>query len=231
MCPGVPYHVTQRGNRREKVFFSDYDRQTYLDYLKQYTGQFAIDVIAYSLMGNHVHLIIVPSTQHGLQRALRPLHMRHAQRINRTRSWHGHVWQGRYFSSALDDAYLWTAIRYVELNPVRAGLTARAEDYPWSSAAAHCSLRPDPVLTTNPFWNDLLQGVGDWSAWLAAGEPTRNFQELRRHTFKGLPCGSPAFVERLERATGRQLQLRPQGRPRRPREQNIEKGLRPLFED
>lgn len=108
---GFPHHITQRGNRREPVFFSDEDRQVYLSWLKEYADKHQVEVLAYCLMTNHVHLIAVPATDDGLQQMLKPLHMRYAQRFNRQRDWKGHVWQGRFFSSPLDDAYLWAAMR------------------------------------------------------------------------------------------------------------------------
>lgn len=129
MCAGVPHHITQRGNRREDVFFTDEDRETYLAWLKDYADQHAVDILAYCLMTNHIHLIAVPADEDGLQRVLKPLHMRYAQRVNRSRGWKGHVWQGRYFSSALDEDYLWAAVRYVERNPVRARMVRKAENY------------------------------------------------------------------------------------------------------
>ena len=111
----VPHHITQRGNRRDPVFFTDEDRRhAYLDWLSEYAGNNEVEVLAYCLMTNHIHMVAVPKTEDGLQRALKPLHMRYAQRINRSRGWKGHLWQGRFFSSALDETYLWAAIRYVE---------------------------------------------------------------------------------------------------------------------
>jgi REP-associated tyrosine transposase len=210
--PNVPHHVTQRGNRRGTVFFTDGDRATYLHWLKDYTGKHAIDVLAYCLMTNHVHLVVVPATPHALHRALRPLHTRYAQRINRIRGWKGHLWQGRYFASPLDGPWTWSAIRYVECNPVRAGMIGKAESYPWSSAAAHCGLRSDPLLTANSLWQRQLAAVSDWSNWLAGEDDRQTVDQLRRHASKGLPCGSPSFVEMLEKATGRKLKCRPQGR-------------------
>jgi putative transposase len=212
ICAGVPHHVTQRGNRRGTVFFTDGDRAAYLHWLKDYTGKYAIDVLAYCLMVNHVHLVVVPATQSALHDALRPLHMRYAQRINRMRGWKGHLWQGRYFASPLDGLWTWSAIRYVELNPVRAGIIDQAESYSWSSAAAHCGLRPAPVLTANTLWLRQLAAVTEWSNWLAEGDDPQCRDQLRRHANKGLPCGSPTFVEALEKATGRKLKCRPQGR-------------------
>ena len=215
VSPGTPYHVTQRGNRRGAVFFSDYDREAYLACLAEYCLRYDVVVLAYCLMSNHVHLVAVPETLSSLERVLRPLHTRHAQRINRLKGWSGHLWQGRYFASALDAQYLWAAIRYVELNPVTAKLVARAEDYRWSSAAAHCGLRSDRLLIRHPTWTPLFHGIGDWKAWLERGEIPAERSMLRRNTGKGLPCGSQAFIEQLEQATGRSLQFRARGRPKK----------------
>jgi putative transposase len=220
VCARVPHHITQRGNRREKVFFSDDDRQAYLGWLREYAGKHELEILAYCLMPNHVHLVVVPASEDGLHQALKPLHMRYAQRINRARGWNGHVWQGRFFSSALDDAYLWAAVRYVERNPVRARMVRKAENYPWSSAGGHCQLRPDVLLTKKPFWRKQFEAIGDWSAWLAEGDEPEKLQVLRRNADKGLPCGAEKFIQKLEKLTGRSLQFRPRGRPRR----DVEKG-------
>ena len=157
----------------------------------------------------------------GIHRVLKPLHMRYAQRVNRARNWKGHVWQGRYLSSALDESYLWAAIRYVERNPVRAGIAVRAEDFAWSSARARCRLSFDPVLSRKPSWQRQFEGIGDWSAWLAESDERQSLEMLRRYADKGLPCGSAGFIEMLEERTGRLLQYQPQGRPRT---SGVEKG-------
>ena len=211
---GVPHHVTQRGNRREDVFFNDDHRVQYLEWLEEYCQRYYVDVLAYCLMTNHVHLVLVPRTETGLQQVLKPLHMRYAQRLNRERGWKGHVWQGRYFSSPLDERYTWAAIRYAERNPVRAEMVKKAETYPWSSAAAHCGLRTDSVLTTDVSWQKQFHSIENWSSWLAEGEKMEERINLRRNVEKGLPCGAEAFIHKLEQRAGRTLAFRPQGRPR-----------------
>ncbi len=128
---GVPHHITQRGNRHEDVFYVKEDYQTYLEWLNHYSQQHQLEILAYCLMTNHIHLVAVPSHKSSLQHVLKPLHMRYAQRINRIKQWSGHFWQGRYFSSPMDERYMWAAIRYVEQNPVRARMVRKAEDYPW----------------------------------------------------------------------------------------------------
>jgi len=211
---GLPHHITQRGNRRDDVFFTDEDRLAYLEWLQGYCEKHDVDVLAYCLMTNHVHLIALPHTDDGLQKVLKPLHMRYAQRVNRAHGWKGHLWQGRFFSSPLDDAYLWSAVRYVERNPVRVGMVKRAEDYRWSSAAAHCGLRDDAVLADRLLRNQEVVTTAAWADWLSVEEETGRLDMLRKHVEKGLPCGSESFVERLGNQIGRILERRPQGRPR-----------------
>jgi putative transposase len=211
---GIPHHITQRGNRREDIFFTDEDREAYLTWLHEYCETFKVEILAYCLMTNHIHLVAVPARDDGLQRVLKPLHMRYAQRINRARGWKGHLWQGRFFSSPLDDAYLWAAVRYVERNPVRAGMAHHAEDYHWSSAAAHCGKRLDGLLNLESGWSKQFSVMEDWSAWLSEGDEAEEIEMLRRNVDKGLPCGSEGFVKKLGKQAGRLLEYRPQGRPK-----------------
>lgn len=212
---GVPHHVTQRGNRRERVFFANDDYCTYLRWLQEYAGRYEVDVLAYCLMPNHVHLVLIPPVRSALQLFMRSVHARYAQRVNRNRDWRGHVWQGRYFSSALDEAYLWAAIRYVERNPVSAGMTARADEYPWSSAPAHCERTVDPLLSVNRNWLERVERVGSWSAWLAQADSQDCLDTLRQRTDKGLPCGSAEFLAGLEAISGKPIRHRKPGRPRK----------------
>lgn len=210
----VPHHITQRGNRREDVFFVDKDYQTYLEWLHHYSKKHQLEILAYCLMTNHIHLVVVPENESSLQQALKPLHMRYAQRINRQKNQKGHLWQGRYFSSPLDDPYMWAAIRYVERNPVRARIVRKAERYPWSSAACHCGLSDDIVLSDKTKWKRLTDQINDWSAWLAEGDTPDETAIIRRNIDMGLPCGSDRFIKKLEKTVGINLQFRPRGRPK-----------------
>ncbi len=147
-------------------------------------------------MTNHIHVVAVPEAEQSLERVFRPLHTRYAQRINRAKHRKGHLWQGRFLSSALDEPYLWAAIRYVERNPVRAGMVRRAENYAWSSASAHCGLKGDSVLTKDREWLNQVKSAGDWSKWLAEGDRPEQLEVLRRHVERGLLCGAEAFIRR-----------------------------------
>jgi len=210
----VPHHITQRSNRREDIFLTDEDREVYLAWLAKYCEEYTVEILAYCLMTNHIHLVAVPTTEDDLQHVLKPLHMRYAQRFNRQHRIKGHVWQGRYFSAPLDEPYLWATLRYVERNPVRAGMVRKAEQYRWSSAVAHCHVREDKVLTSNEGWWTQFHKIKDWSHWLAEGDEPERMSVIRRNIEKGLPCGSTNFITKLEKQAGRVLTYRPQGRPK-----------------
>jgi putative transposase len=146
VAPGFPHHITQRGNRRQQMFFCDEDYQAYLDLMGEWCGAHGVQIWAYCLMPNHVHLIAVPRSADGLRRALGEVHRRYTRMVNFREGWRGHLWQGRFASYVLEERYLLTAARYVELNPVRAVLVEAPTKYPWSSAAAHARGRDDGVV-------------------------------------------------------------------------------------
>ena len=208
VAAGVPHHVTQRGNRRQPTFFGDADYKLYRTLLAASCGRHGVAVWAYCLMPNHVHLILVPAEALGLRRALGETHQRYTGTVNRRQGWVGHLWQGRFASCALDGPHLIAAVRYVELNPVRARLADRAEDWPWSSARAHLAGRDDGLVAVAP----LLDAVGDWSAFLAAAPRDGDLDALRRHERTGRPLGGSQFVAELEHGLGRRLRPGKPGR-------------------
>lgn len=202
VVPGMLHHVTQRGNRRMDVFADDIDRERYCGFICEYAGRHGVHIWAYCLMTNHVHFVAVPEAEESLARWLRDAHTAYAHHVNRRQQQSGHLWQGRFFSCVLDEAHLWAAVRYVERNPVKAGLVRRAEAYGWSSAAAHCGTRSDPLLAPD---FPLLGVVPDWSRFLES-EDVQLTDEVRRSSKTGRPCGSAAFVQRMEVLLRRPLQ-------------------------
>ncbi len=213
VLPGLPYHVTHRGNRRQPVFVEDQDRHVYLLLLRRYAAEADLAVWGYCLMPNHMHLLVVPGNPESLARGIGLAHRRFAQRQNSTHGWTGHLFEGRYYSAGLDERHLWACVRYIERNPVRAGLAESAAAWPWSSAGAHCLGKEDPVLhPSRPFPHRLGR---DWVGWLAIPAPTEEEDELRRATRTGRPCGAPGWVRGIEAQTGRRLVAMPRGRPRK----------------
>lgn len=209
---GVAHHVTQRGNRRQQTFFSDEDYAAYVALLAEGCQAAGVEVWGYCLMPNHVHLILIPSTDDGLRVALAEAHRRYSRRVNFREGWRGYLWQGRFASVPMDEAHLLACARYVELNPVRAGLVARAEDWPWSSARAHLSGQDDGLVRMQP----LLGQVGDWAAFLDAGLTGAEREAIRAGERTGRPLGSEAFVTDLEQRLGRVLARQKPGRKPKP---------------
>jgi putative transposase len=204
---GYPHHVTQRGNRRLPTFFSDDDYRAYVDLLAEQCAARGVAVWAWCLMPNHVHLIVVPKTGEALARALGEAHRRYTRRVNFREGWRGHLWQERFFSCVLDARHALATARYVERNPVRAGLVKRAWQWPWSSAAAHVKGRGDALIGPA---GPLVAEVADWRRFLRTDESDETLARLRLHCRTGRPLVAPALLDRLESLLGRTL------RPRRP---------------
>ena len=178
VVPGLPHHVTQMGNRRGDVFVDPEDRVHYLSLIKKYAPEYGVEVLGYCLMTSHVHFVPVPEHKNSLSRALRDAPTAYALRFNRQPRRNGPLWQGRFFSCPLDDEHLWAAVRYVERHPVRAGIVDQAEDYPWSSAAAHCGLRQDLLLSPR---FPPAERPNQWNQWLC-GEESAASDIIRRQT-------------------------------------------------
>ena len=215
VVPGVAHHVTQRGNNLQQVFFTDEDREVYLDRLFRYCDEYEARVLAYCLMPNHVHVVAIPVEPTSLCRVFGRLHSDYALYANLKRRASGHLWQERYYSSAMDEGHTICAIAYVERNPLRAQMMARADDYAWSSARAHLrgedeggrlQLYPWARWYTSDRWREVLDLGVEEEAWLA------RFREAAR---RGLPMGEPEWIDDLEKECGRDLSFRTPGRPRR----------------
>ena len=213
VVPDCPHHVTARGNRREPIFFQDGDQDLYCDLLAEQMRKAAVEVWAYCLMPNHVHLILCPATRDGLALALGAAHRRWANFVNARGRWRGHLFDGRFASVAMDEDHLISAVRYVAMNPVRAGLAARAQDWPWSSVRAHLAGEDDglvavaPVLSRAPHFAELIEGDGESPAFAA----------IRAAEHTGRPLGPADFVADLERRLGRPVARRAPGRKPAPR--------------
>jgi putative transposase len=183
VSPGCPHHATQRGNRKLDTFRDNNDRLKFIELLQLYIKRYELAIWAYALMTNHIHLIAVPRESTSLSDAMRDCLSDYALYFNRRYGYVGHLWQNRFYSSYLGYEHAWTAVRYVEQNPVRAGIVRRAEDYHWSSAPFHCGIRPtDPLVCTD---SPLIGAIPDWSEWLNQVECAGEFDQLRRNTRTG----------------------------------------------
>lgn len=202
VIPGVPHHVTQRGNRRERTFFEDGDYALYLDLLAEGTERAGVEIWSYCLMPNHVHVVAVPRDADGLGRAFRHVHRYYTGYVNARMRVTGHLWQGRFSSVAMDEQHLHAAFCYVALNPVRARLTARPEDWNWSSTRAHFAREDDHVVRVAP----ALQRIGDFRAFLGEEfDEAFTCAALRKAETIGRPVGSPEWLADMSTRMGRPL--------------------------
>jgi putative transposase len=215
VAPELPHHVTQRGNYRQQVFFSKQDRRFFLDRLAAQASRHRLDVLGWCLMPNHFHLIAVPRQTESLALTLRPLLSEYSMRMNVIhKHLRGHLWQSRFYSCVLEENHLWRALRYVELNPVRASLVERAIQYEWSTARYHAGAEPAPTCLDLSLWRSRFSSE-DWAVVLEDAEGTADEDDLRRCTRVGRPWGDAAFLRQLEDRLGRRLEANPVGHPRR----------------
>lgn len=194
---GYPYHVVQRGNRNQKVFIQEGDQWKYLNILRTQTILFNVEVWAYCLMPNHVHLIVMPKTKGALTECISETHRSYTCMINFRENWRGHLWQGRFSSFPMDGQYLRAAVRYVERNPVRANMVSQAEDYRWSSAKLHVNHEVDDLITHFP----LIDEIKNWRSYLSDTNDDL-IHELRKNQSTGRPVGNDEFIKKLESESG-----------------------------
>ena len=207
IIPGYPHHIIQRGNRRQDVFFQESDYNDYLELLKSWCAHEKIEIWAYCLMTNHIHLIVVPKKQSNLAKAIGETHRRYTRMVNFRENWKGYLWQGRFASYPLDKNWLLRAAAYIELNPVKAGMVKNPWDYPWSSVHAHLAGK-DSKGIIHP--GKLLTLAGDWKTYLrdAKGEEIKEFE---KHERTGRPLGEDSFIDKAERLLQRELRKKKPG--------------------
>lgn len=208
VVPGYPHHVTQRGSRKQRTFFDDGDYLAYLKIFGETKAKANVAVWAYCLMPNHVHFVAVPGHAKGLAKLYGCTHHRYAARVNSARGWCGHLWQERFFSSVMDECHLIAAVRYIEQNPVRAGLCARAEDWRWSSVHAYLGHASNDLVDTSP----MRERIPDWREYLTEYGDPNLIDSIRSNTSTGRPAGDDRFVWELESTTGRTLRRQNPGR-------------------
>ncbi len=206
--------MTQRGNRRPQTFFGDDDYQAYLELMSEWCAKYKVQVWAYCLMPNHIHLVAVPETKAGLNLALGEAHRRYTRRVNFREGWRGHLWQGRFSSFILDQNHLLACTRYVELNSVRAGMVKNPQSWRWSSADAYAQRKDDILVRTKPL---LAMIKSPWKKFLSVGIQESEVDLFRKHERTGRPIGDDAFIDRLERLLDRPL------KPKKPGPKAIEK--------
>jgi putative transposase len=208
---GFPHHITHRGNNRQDLFFVDDDRRTYLAILKEHCNKYALDILAYCLMTNHIHIIAIPNKDDALAKGIGRAHLRYTQYINRMHKRSGHLWEGRFYSCALDERGFWLASKYAELNPVRAKICRVPWRYDWSSAAIHVDGSDGAELLNLNIWNKMISAE-EWRNELVSGIDEKEISRIRLSTHTGRPLGTDSFVSKLEKMLGRRVRPLPVGR-------------------
>lgn len=212
VVPDTPHHIVQRGNRKEKIFFTGEDKDKYLCSLTKYSERYKVGVLSYCLMDNHIHLILEPSDKKGLSSVMNRVNTGHSKAINIKNNWSGHLWHSRYYSCAMSRKYFWTALKYVENNPVAANMVVNARDYYWSSAYSRCRKQSNRYLLYDDLWKKEFSEIEDWDAFLSTAVREEDLQKIKDATRRDFPVGKD-LVSRLEKELGRRLVVRKVGRP------------------
>ncbi len=217
--PGIPWHIIQRGNNRAPCFYADPDYRLYLDILREQAQKHDCRVHAYVLMTNHVHLLLTPERPQGPAQVMKHLGQRYVQYINRTYRRSGTLWEGRFRSClAQREEYVLTCYRYIELNPVRAGIVEHPADYPWSSYRANGQGEPDPVISPHDDYCRLGRSretrESAYRELFRAHMEPGLIEEIRAATNGNYVLGNDRFREEIAQMLGRRVAPGKPGRPR-----------------
>ena len=210
VIPGIPHHITQRGVRRQQVFFSHDDYTLFTNLLRHFLKKTDLRVLAWCLMPNHYHILVTPPHSKSLAEFFAPLHRTYSFIINQREGWSGHLWQERYNSFPVDNDHTMAAARYIELNPLRAKLVNSPDEYPWSSAQAHLTSQEDGIT-------DLVSSMNlqhDWKSLLESGLTDEEIAQFRHHENTNLPLGNPQFLEEIRKSCSIPTEPRKRGRPK-----------------
>jgi len=217
---GLVYHALNRGNNRADVFGGPEDQEAFLQSLAKTQRRYPFRLFGYCLMTNHFHLLLRPGPGQSISRILQSLTVAHTWRYHKRHRTVGHVWQGRFRSPVIqDDEHLLVVLRYIEANPLRAGMVIDLGEYPWSSYPAHGLGRPDPLVSPMPEFDALGRSPGErqsrWRRKVHATQKQEEIDRVRESLRSGKPLGSPEFVETKAQILGLDLNPRPRGRPRK----------------
>jgi len=214
VIPDYPYHITQRGNYRQNVFIDDGDRIKYLSWIDEYSKRYQLSILAFCLMNNHVHFITIPGKEDSLSKVFSIVHMRHSQYLNKRMGKSGHLWQGRFYSCVLDENYLIASLRYVENNPVRAGILKEAWKWKWSSAAYSAGIA-DGLIELRGIEDFTGMFFDNWRQFLLSEESEEDIKIIRKYTVLGRPLGTDDFIAKMSRRANKVLTVMQKGRPRK----------------
>lgn len=217
VIPHQPHHIIQRGNDQQLIFRDNADFQTFLDWLREAAKQYQVLIHAYVLMSNHLHLLATPNDETGLAKMMQWVGRHYVPYFNFKYKRSGTLWQGRFKTSVIDsERYFMVCSRYIELNPVRAGIVHNPVEYHWSSYQHHIGLRADPLITDHAlFWalgNTPFEREAAYKALAEQGLSSMELEQMR-NSFKGWVIGSDQFKAQLEKQATRRVAPAPKGRP------------------
>lgn len=220
ILPGQPHHVILRGNNRQAIFFSDLDRQHLLATLGEVAAQYGVAIHAYVLMDNHLHLLLTPQSTEALSRLMQSLGRRYVGWFNARHHRSGTLWEGRFRAGLIEgERHLLACMRYIELNPVRAGLCIGAAQWPWSSAAHHLGLARSALVTEHEmYWslgNTPFEREHAYREFIGQGVPTAEQTRFTEAALRGRPVASEAFLKPFAGEHAAVVTVRPRGRPRK----------------
>lgn len=213
VVPGQPHHITQRGNNKQDVFFTDEDRHYYLRILKEQSKKYGLQIEGYCLMTNHVHIVATPDDEKSLSKAIGRVHTLYTQYVNNFHNRSGHLWQNRFYSCVLDEDHFRESLRYVEMNPVYAGIVKRPWDYEWSSCKAHTGETESEILEIKN-WNKRVL-ISEWKEYLLEKVSESQIKKMETYIRTGRPLGSDSFISKLETKLNKRLRPLPVGRPKK----------------
>ena len=208
----LPYHITQRGNDKKKVFYDEFDYLKYIEILEEHKSKYDLSILAYCLMPNHVHFAVIPHKNESLARTFGISHMKYSFYFNKLYDKSGHLWKNRFYSCILDNKYLYYVIRYIEYNPVRANLVRKASNWKWSSARAHLNIEKSKLSLVDI---DKFIKVNSWDNYLCEDNKTIMTTDIRSKTMNGNVLGDKIFISKLERKFNKRITPLPTGRPRK----------------
>ena len=220
VIPHIAHHITQRGNNKQDVFFVDDDREKFLYLLSEQSKRFGVIIEGFCLMTNHIHIIATPTRQESLAKALGRVNLLYSQYISYMHGRTGHLWQNRFYSCPLDTNHFFTALNYIEQNPVRAKMVRYPWTYRWSSAGFHIGQEDEFCLMDKKRWRQQSSSL-DWKNILRRKLEKLDIDKLRIHCRTGRPLGTDKFISKLETVIGRRLRALPVGRPKKKVKRNV----------
>ena len=215
VAAGYPHHITQRGNYQQRIFADNSDRIKYLFLLKEESKRYHLTILAYCLMTNHVHFMVIPQEEDSLWKVFKYTNMKYSRYYNNKTKVSGHLFQNRFFSCVLDERHMIACARYIERNPVRVKMVKQPYLWPYSSAKIHCGISKDDPLGTNQLFDYIEKGPKGWKGFIEVPDNLNEMKGIREKTRTGRPLGTDDFVKKLEGQLKRTFKLKSKGRPKK----------------